>query len=63
MLRKQSILSHHSLKSKQAKLGINLTKEADNLYKGSFKTLKKSAKEDTRRCKALYGPVLLRLIL
>ena len=42
-------ISHKKIKY----LGINLTKEVKDLYKGNYKTLKKEIEEDLRRWKDL----------
>jgi hypothetical protein len=43
---------HLQLQQKKIKyLGVNLTKDVNDLYKGSYKLLKKEIKEDYRRKK------------
>ena len=49
-LRKQSHLQLH-LKKKKKPLGINLTKEAKELYSENYKTLKKEIEEHTNKWK------------
>jgi hypothetical protein len=41
-----------AIKSKAKYLGINLTKEVNDLYNENYKTLKKKIEEDTKNGKA-----------
>jgi hypothetical protein len=44
---------HNSLKKKIKYLGVNLTKDVNDLYKENYKLLKKEIEEDYRRWKEL----------
>jgi hypothetical protein len=44
---------HNSLKKKIKYLGVNLTKDVNDLYKENYKLLKKEIEEDYRRWKDL----------